>query len=265
MRYGPTTTLCLLAAFIVAVVGVCISIPSGEGAFGVAKAIPLFVGLGTIILFGIGWFPMILIVFIMNRARNRGTSHAVVIVSGLAFIVSILALYSGYRAKNENLRIEQIRSQAAAATNNFEIFNQVITDYCSESRHGLYPQTRYYTVIAALLQNPSTPPEVLEKLANGLDAGHEFLKWIAAHPNCPRQLIDRFNTIAEFHVYLAKNPRASPELLEALSQSTNENVRIMVAQNRQTPRSLIDKLLQDPSHRVRIYATDRLNEFPEKH
>lgn len=261
MSYVLTAILSLLVAFVVAFVWVFISIPSGEGAFGVAKAIPLFVGLGTIMFFGIGWFPATLIVFITDRARKRGTTYVVVITSGLAFIASSFALYSAHRSNAVDLKIQQIRSQAAAATNNFQIFDPVIAGYCSESRHGYYPQTKYHTVISALLENPSTPPEALEKLANGLDDGHEVLKWIATHPNCSPQLISRFNNIAEFHEYLAKNPRASPELLEALSLSTNEMVRARVAQNTQTPRWLIERLLQDPKPLVRNCATNRVREF----
>jgi len=258
MRYCVAALVALVAAFVSSLVYVLRALPPGEGSFGIAKAVPFFITSGTMLFFGFIWFPATLITFITDRKRKWSVQGLLLLVSAVASLAAGHRVYTVRRAAAEYSRVTLISAEAATATNNFEKFAPIIDDYISKSPASIYPQVGYYRVIAALLGNASSPPELLQKLSEGLEDRHEFLGSIAQHPNCPVRAIARFRVMPNLDVYLAKNPQTSPELLESLSFSTNPTTRISVLQHPQTPQAVRERLTLDSDSLVRRFATNSM-------
>src|SRR5262249_13138171 len=107
--------------------------------------------------------------------------------------------------------------------------------------------------------------EVLNYLAERLDDRAAVLGFIAGTSNCPPNLLPRLISIPETHESLAMNPTASPELLASLSHSTNRWVRIRVAQNPNTPKTVLRQLSADPNDTVRDEVGRTLKLQSERH
>jgi hypothetical protein len=193
-----------------------------------------------------------------KRGTRTFAGIALVLVSVATFAAGTHWIISMRRAKAENRRIVQLSSEAAAAKDNFGRYDEIIQSYCSASPRSIYPQRGYYRVVAALVRNPASPPELLQKVSDGLQDGHEFLAEIAEHPNCPEQAIRRFRQIPKLVVHLARNPNASPELIDWLAQLEDANVRGYLAANPRTSSSVLTRLSNDKDLWVRSSVTNRM-------
>lgn len=259
MRYSITALVALALGFVGSLIFLLASLrPSGPD-FAIGKALPQFVGMGTMVVFGFVWLPANLVALVTDRRRNRNEYAFFLVPSALAFVAAVLWVYAAQRSSAEYSRVLRISGEAAAATNDFERFEPLVREYCSKSPRSIYPQDGYYRVIVALLENMFTPPALLQKLSDGLEDGHEFLGSIAQHPNCPEQSLTRFRKMPNLAVYLARNPKASPELLEWLSFSTNQITRLAVVQNPQTAQTTLERLCHDADSLVSGFATNRTN------
>jgi hypothetical protein len=61
------------------------------------------------------------------------------------------------------------------------------------------------------------------------------------------------------HRFLAANQAAPPQVLEALSHSTNSQIRERIAANRKSPEVILKKLATDPDQNVRDSAKRTLD------
>jgi len=271
MRYVITFVVCALIAVGSVVIWIAETTPQGEGAFGVAKMLPFILVLFSAIVFSLAWFPANLGVLIWHQLKDKTVKHPpyaklAVIFSAIPFCFSAYFVTSTWIPAWHRDRIERhYETLAMSSTINPDDFDSFIEAYCAESQGGLWPERGGKKVIQALIYNRASPPEVLGRLADGLDDRSYFLFDIAAHPNCPPKLINRFLSVPLIVPYLARNPKASPELLNSLSLSTNSEVRICVARNLNTPRNALEQLAKDSETMVRDFAgrnlAGSLNEF----
>jgi 3-methyladenine DNA glycosylase AlkC len=83
-------------------------------------------------------------------------------------------------------------------------------------------------------ENPNTPPEVLEKLANDVDYWVRY--GVAENPNTPPKVLEQLATDEDYIIrcYVAKNPNTLPEVLEKLANDEDLYVRWHVALNPNT-------------------------------
>ncbi|MCX7782167.1 MAG: hypothetical protein N2318_00810, partial [Meiothermus sp.] len=136
----------------------------------------------------------------------------------------------------------------------------------------------------AARQHPATPPETtelldrlearlpvevpFEALAEGTiplgtgglyTQGHYWIRQlIAAHPQTPPHLLERFLTDDDWRVRgaVARNPALPPHWLEQLAQDGDREVRQWVATNPHTPSSLLEQLVGDAYEEVRRAAAE---------
>jgi hypothetical protein len=232
--------------------------PRGEGAFGVAKAIPVIVPLISAIVFCAIWFPANLGVLLWQRHKNgnwrcSAYSIPVVLLSAIAFFVCAFRVGSTWIPAQHQERMRQsYESLAGQPKIELKSVKYLIDSYCTESQRGVNPQppSGKYGAVRILIANPATPPEVFNYLADNLDDSSVVLWFMAGCSNCPQRLISRFLSIPSVHEFLAVNPAASPQMLESLSHSTNWHVRDRVAQNGNTPKTILEQLANDPKWTV---------------
>jgi hypothetical protein len=256
VRYLVTFFVCAAVAILATIVWLASTIPAGEGAFGMAKAVPFMLVFGSIAGFCVVWFPANVGVFIWDCRRKRASWASSLVPLLLSGIALALCLYRVGSTWLPAWRQEQARrhydSLAQRPANGLNGVKELIDSYSAESQHGLntQPPSGRYGSLRILIGNPATTPEILNYLADRLDDNAVLLWFIAESSNCPPNLINRCLAIPATHEYLAMNPAASPQLLETLSHSTNWQVRMRVAQNQNTPDSLLERLNGDTNSAV---------------
>lgn len=256
VRYIVTFFVCAVLAVVGTIVWLALIIPAGEGAFGMAKAVPFMFVLASLFGFCIVWLPANVGVYIWDCRRKRASSSSSLVpllLSGLAFALCLYRIGSTWLPawRQEHAR-QHYDSLAQHPANGLNEVKELIDSYSTESQRGLntQPPSGRYGSLRILIDNPSTTPELLSYLADRLDDNAVLLWFIAQSSNCPPNLINRCLAIPAAHEYLAMNPAASPPLLETLSLSTNWQVRMRVAQNHNTPDSLLERLGTDTNFSV---------------
>lgn len=98
--------------------------------------------------------------------------------------------------------------------------------------------------------NPSTPPDVLEALAD--DSESCVRKKVAANPSAPIELIEQFADSEDsgVRVFLATNPSTPSGLLESLAADDNKLTRRNVAAHPSTPEAVREALAADSCYVV---------------
>ncbi len=125
-----------------------------------------------------------------------------------------------------------------------------------------------------VLQNPSTPPDVIAQAAvarTGTRFGQRWWRgttadalqrsWAMLHPRCPSSLLRDLTSHSDPRVRatVAGSPRAPARVLEALAPSLDAVVRAAVASNPNTPRTLLERAAADPHRSVRAAAAANPN------
>jgi hypothetical protein len=110
MRYFVATLICAAIALIGAIMWVGATLPPGEGSFGVAKFVPLIIAFFLVLLFGVCWFPALLIVFLWSRLASRNAQRGSVLPHALLLVVSALALVPSAVALH-SIHSDEVRSK----------------------------------------------------------------------------------------------------------------------------------------------------------
>jgi len=240
VRYSLVTLAAAVIAFIGAVVLVFASAPHGPSP-GYAKAVPLILPFATVLAFGCVWFPCLLLASFWRRHRPLG----LLVASGILFVPATYWVASQLYQDSQH---RAARELAAGNMSPAEAF-PLIDRYLLETQGGaLYGSGQDFDVVLTLLHNPSTPAEVLARLATGLDESSPLWNDLAAHPNSPPGVIEHCREFPERAFWLARNPNASAELLEQLSQSSDFTVRSAVARNPNAPDSTLQRLASADLH-----------------
>ncbi len=214
---------------------------------------------GSIIAFCFIWFPANLGVFIrQRRVQQDGSANdalALVFFSGILFVLCIATVgMMWYRAHSpQNYAPPSPQRQVE-----LKDVKNLIDSFCARERKGekLTPADGIFATMEQLV--PLSSPEVINYLGDNLDDNSGFLWVIAASPNCPSNLFTRFLSVPSTHDSLARNPAASPQVLESLSHSTNWQVRARVAANANTPKATLEQLVGDREGAVRDSAERNL-------
>lgn len=260
MRYLITFFVCAILSVGGVVIWLTHIIPPGEGAFGIAKMVPLILLIVPPAVFSLVWFPANLIVFLLHRREQRIPPPSVLSTSAVAMIMCLcviaFCLYRAAPAWLSERREQKLDSVASQSKIELRRVKGLIDQYAAESNRGTQPQppSGKYRAIRTLIDNPATPPDVLTYLADKMDDASPVLFFIAEKSNCPPALIVRFSSIPGVLPYLAKNIQAPPELLVSLAHSPDWHVRDAVAMNPETPRSILDLLTNDPKWTVQDSA-----------
>ena len=106
-----------------------------------------------------------------------------------------------------------------------------------------------------LASNPSTPPELLEKLADRTNGYGDIGREVAANPSTPVSLLEKLadsNFHNAVHQGVACNPMTPPFLLERLAHKPNMAgyVYATIAQNPNTPVRVLEYLVQADNARA---------------
>jgi len=142
----------------------------------------------------------------------------------------------------------------------------LIDSYCAESQRGVKEvHSGKDNAIQMLTGNPASPPEVFDYIADNIDDRSFVLRLIACRSNCPPKQINRFMLNPSLHESLAVNPAATLEVLEPLSRSTNRLVRFGVANNLNAPKTILERLANDPEARVNRAAKATLQYQSSRH
>jgi hypothetical protein len=82
---------CATAAIIAAILYLSSVIPRGEGAFGIAKIVPLLFALSTLVFFYLTWFPVSLASGLVFKRKTKGNRlwDAPTVFSGILFIFAL--------------------------------------------------------------------------------------------------------------------------------------------------------------------------------
>ena len=120
-----------------------------------------------------------------------------------------------------------------------------------------------------VLQNPSTPADLIAKAAvartanrfeqrwwQGTTADALQRSWAIRHPRCPSSLLRDLTSHSDPRVraVVAGSRRAPARVLEALAPSLDTDVRAAVAANPNTPQALLERAAADPHRSVRAAA-----------
>ena len=102
-----------------------------------------------------------------------------------------------------------------------------------------------------MAKNPSADAQVLELLA--ADPSAMVKRTVAAHPNCPLPLLERFSCMERGDVVMGAlmNPNVTASVLSSLSKSTQARIREMVAQHPSTHPETLERLSSDAEPAVR--------------
>lgn len=261
MRYGVTTVLCAVIAAIAAFTLFVAGAPAESPGYG--KALPLVWPVVTLLLFGCVWFPTLLGVSLWNLfvGRRQQPHHqapiSLLVLSGVIFLP---ASYLLTRNVTRDIQHRRVRQQAAGASVSLAQFGPIIDRYSTETHRGqLYGSGADFDIVLTLLHNHSLPPELLSRLADSLDDSSYLWTEIAAHPKTPARVVDRCSTMPQLASWIARNPNASPEVLERLSQSTDFIVRTSIARNLNTPRIVLQRLAESQDRELSQFAKANLN------
>lgn len=171
---------------------------------------------------------------------------------------------------------------------------EVLEQLFAENAYSDDFESKYF-VCLELAQNPNTPLNILEKLGNKLDFDPRIRTAVADNPNTPLDLLEelyRYGGIT-IAMYIARNPNVSEDLLrrisklskspyaksdysfamaavaenpktpadvlEYLSYSEDEYVRVYVAKNPNTPIHVLKQLMSDESYYVQDYLGQNPN------
>jgi len=121
------------------------------------------------------------------------------------------------------------------------------------------PEIRSYVAQAS-----NTPSETLAKMSNDPSSLVKF--WVAQNPNTPADVAARLSSTVDkltsssmdlpvFNVqeYIAKSPKASPEVLEKLyNNSKNYLTHLWIASNPNTPQSILVEMSTVGSYQTRV-------------
>ena len=125
-----------------------------------------------------------------------------------------------------------------------------------------------------VLQNPSTPPDLIAKAAVARTEnpfGHRWWRrstadalqrsWALLHPRCPSSLLRDLTSHSDpaVRTSVAESWRAPVRVLEALAPSLDTDVRAAVAANPNTPQALLERAAADPHRSVRAAAAANPN------
>jgi len=256
MRYVWTFFICAALAVGGVILWLIAIIPAGEGAFGIAKMVPFLFLFGSIILFCVIWFPANLGVFLWYRRRRVPDGpKTIVVFSGCVFALCLAAVAMKYISQRHLAHSPPVNvptpPQQQADTKEIK---EIIDGFCARERRGenLTPADGIFATMQQLMW--ISPTNVVEYTADNLDDKSGFLWVIAGSPNCTPRLFDRFLLLPHTHRFLAANPAAPPQVLEALSHSTNSVVREAVARNRKSPDMVLKQLAADSDQGVRDSA-----------
>ena len=131
----------------------------------------------------------------------------------------------------------------------------------------------------AILTNPNTPPEVLERLFNEGDYGSasnpsipiKYLEQCATsindwmrisavrNPKTPSHLLEILSHDEDLVADVAENPNISITLLGKLAAHKAEGVRGGVAENPSAPVDILEQLVRDKSVYVRVFVAENPN------
>jgi hypothetical protein len=105
-----------------------------------------------------------------------------------------------------------------------------------------------------LAQNPATPPGLLTSLASRTEASVRSA--VAANPRTPAATLVLLAGDGELAVrrVVARNAAVPPAALAALARDADRDTRLLVASNPSIPASALRLLAQDPDEKVRTYA-----------
>uniref|UniRef100_A0AAU2W1N5 Leucine rich repeat variant n=1 Tax=Streptomyces sp. NBC_00008 TaxID=2903610 RepID=A0AAU2W1N5_9ACTN len=124
------------------------------------------------------------------------------------------------------------------------------------ARPGLPPETGLKLaddpvpgVRAELAGNPGIDAALIRKLA--ADRGHDVQRTLAHNPRLPLDLLPRLSTAARIgSTLLPRVSAATPSEAEELSRSSIPAVRMLLAQRRDLPAGIRDRLAADPDTKV---------------
>lgn len=116
--------------------------------------------------------------------------------------------------------------------------------------------------ISSLASNPSTPPTVLERLAE--DKSADGWDSVAFNPSTPAFLLERLarHRNEDVRASVAQNPAAPTVILELLAEDKKQPVRWWVAANPSTPEFVLERLAQDRNETVRSNVASNLSAPP---
>jgi hypothetical protein len=256
--------ICAALAVTGAIIWLVAIIPPGEGAFGIAKMVPFLFLFGSIIVFCIVWFPANLGVFLWHR-RQHGSPEPkeAVVFSGCVFALCVTTVGMIYISSWHQAHSPQPYVPPPQRQVELKDVKSLIDGFCARDRRGenrgegFKPGDGIVGTMSQLMY--ISPPDLIEYTADNLDDNSRFLGVIAGSPNCTPRLFDRFLSIPSTHTSLAANRAAPAQVLEALSDSTNCEVRERVAANRKSPELILKKLATDPNQEVRDSAKRTLD------
>jgi hypothetical protein len=264
MRYVLTFLICAALAVASIIVWLAAILPRGEGAFGIAKVVPLILVFGSAVAFCVIWFPANLGVFLWHRRTHRdepstGESKAVVFLSGCVFVLCISTVGAKWISAWHYSHSPQAYALPAPQRQvELQDVKGLIDDFCKRERNGqrLTPEDGIFGTMQQIIS--LSTPDVITYTADNLQDDSGFLWAIAASPNCPTNLFTRFLAVPSTHESLARNRNAPPQVLESLSHSESSVVRARVAANAGTPAATLERLVSDPDGIVRDSAATNL-------
>jgi len=117
------------------------------------------------------------------------------------------------------------------------------------------------TVEAALIGSERTPPDVIRKLSEHLTDDSAYS--IASHPNTPP---DVFHKLLEWkasygatcYTNIAYNRSAPPDVLRAISKSSDRSADVNLLSNPSTPIDILEDLANSPDAGIRFAASNAL-------
>jgi hypothetical protein len=259
MRYIITFFVCAAIAISSIVLWLVTTLPRGEGAFGIAKAVPIILVFGSAIIFCAIWFPANLAVFLWQRNAHKNEPsirepRTMVVLSACVFVLCATMVGTKW------IQARRYAHSPPPAQRQAELkdVKELIDGFCKKERNGdkLTPADGIYATMEQLMYNST--PDVLAYTAENLPDDSGFLWVIAASPNCPTNLFTRFLSIPSTHRTLARNSNAPPEVLEFLSRSDLSDVRARVGANANTSKDTLKRLINDQDKAVRDSAEANL-------
>lgn len=256
VRYVLTFVACAVVAVAGVVLLLVTTVPGGEGNFGVAKLLPFILVFGSAALFCLIWFPANLGVFFWRRRRRVDETKAVIVLSGVVFALCLAAIGAFFYLAHSPKAYSPPPPQRQIELKDVK---SLIDAFCARERRGedLGPADGVFASMEQIIY--LSPPEVVDYTADNLDDRSGFLWVIAGSPTCTPRLFNRFLSVPSTHLSLAKNRAAPPEVLQALSHSTNSAVRENVAANLNSPDVILRQLAVDSDPNVRNAAATTLN------
>ena len=103
-------------------------------------------------------------------------------------------------------------------------------------------------ILKAIVRNPNTSEEVLERLSRNIFAAEALAKNV----NCPIHILEKLSNDISTDVIIAvaKNPSTPLNVLEKLSESRVAEVKKAVAKNENTPIEILEKLSKNNDDKI---------------